>query len=72
MDEKLNLERIEPGTTVIGVDGVTIGEVEEVNQSGIRVAGQDVPSAVIARVAQDGVHLHLARTAFEARKDPTL
>ena len=72
MDETTNLRTIQPGTTVIGVDGVAIGEVESVDEAGIRVAGQTVPPAAIERVAADGVHLHLARTAFEARKDPAL
>ena len=72
MSERVNLQHIDPGTAVIGVDGVAIGEVEAVDESGIRVAGQTVPPAAIERVAQDGIHLHLARTAFEARKDPTV
>lgn len=72
MNETINLERVEPGTAVIGVDGVTIGTVEAVDEAGIRVAGQNVPPAAIERVAEDGIHLYLARTAFEARKDPAL
>lgn len=72
MDEQINLEGITPGTAVIGVDGVPIGAVEAVSQSGIRVAGQEVPPTAIERIGQDGIHLRLARTAFEARKDPAI
>jgi hypothetical protein len=72
MDEQINLAHIKPGTPVIGVDGVPIGTVEEVSQSGIRVAGQEVPPMAIDRIEQDGIHLRLARTAFEARKDPAV
>ena len=72
VSEAMNLRQIEPGTVVIGVDGVVIGEVESVDETGIRVAGQTVPPAAIERVAPDGIHLHLARTAFEARIDPTV
>ena len=70
MSGERQLDKIEPGATVIGVDGATIGTVEAINGEGIRVAGHEVPAAAIERVDRDGVHLQLARTAFEAHQDP--
>ena len=71
MSEHRQLETIAAGTAVIGVDGVPIGTVESANQAGIRVAGHDVPMAAIERVTSEGIHLHLARAAFEAHQDRT-
>ncbi|HEY8601006.1 MAG TPA: hypothetical protein VIL85_21405 [Thermomicrobiales bacterium] len=69
MSEKGQLETIAVGTAVIGVDGVQIGTVEAADPGGIRMVGHDIPSAAIERVAADGVHLHLAKAAFEAHQD---
>ena len=69
MSESLQLAAITPGTPVIGVDGVPIGTVEAANQDGIRVSGHDVPSAAIERITAEGVHLRLAKAAFEAHQD---
>jgi len=69
MSESRQLEQIAAGTAVIGVDGVPIGTVESATQEGIRVAGHDVPTAAIERVTPDGVHLRLAKAAFEAHQD---
>lgn len=69
MSERMQLETIAVGTTVIGVDGVAIGTVESANQEGIRVSGHEVPVAAIERVTADGVYLRLAKAAFEAHQD---
>ena len=71
MSESVRLETIAAGTAVIGVDGVPIGTVESANHEGIRVSGHDVPAAAIESVTADGVHLHLAKTAFETHQDHT-
>ncbi len=69
MRESGQLATIAPGTAVIGVDGVAIETVESATREGIRMAGHEVPSAAIERVTADGVHLRLAKAAFEAHQD---
>ena len=72
MSAQTVIESIAPGTVVIGVDGVRIGTVETADRTGMRVAGHAVPAAAIARVEEDRVLLHVAKAAFQARRDPDL
>ena len=64
--------RITPGAVVIGFEGRPVGTVEAVRPGGIRLAGQDLPLAAIARVEAGRVHLFLAKSALRARRDPSL
>lgn len=70
MSEQANLDTIEPGMTVYGVDGEEIGAVETVDAAGITTAGREVPRAAIARVEGERVHLQVAKMALLARRDP--
>lgn len=64
MTQPDSLAGISPGMPVHGVDGKSIGMVEAVEDSGIRVLNRSVPLAAIERVDAAGVHLHLAHVAF--------
>ena len=72
MSTQPDLARIAPGTEVVGVDGRSIGTVESARDESLRVAGHTVPAAAIARIEDDRVLLHLAKAAFQARRDPDL
>jgi len=72
MSEHVNLDTIEPGMVVYGVDGVKIGPVEAVHPEGIRVASHEVPRQAITHVDTTGVHLQVARVAFTAHRDMDL
>lgn len=72
MNDMSNLDAIEPGMPVIGVDGETIGTVESVHPTGIRAADHEIPREAIAGVTERGVTLRIAKTALMARRDPEL
>jgi len=59
-------ESIATGTPVFGVNGEAIGLVEATEDESFRLRGHVVPRTAIARVDNAGIHLHLARAAFEA------
>jgi hypothetical protein len=69
MSEQVNLDVIEPGMAVYGVDGVEIGPVEAIHPESIRVASHEVPRQAITHVDGEGVHLQVARVAFMAHRD---
>lgn len=70
MNDRSDLDAIEPGMPVIGVDGEPIGTVESVHPASIRVADREIPREVIAEVTDQGVQLRLAKAALLARRDP--
>jgi hypothetical protein len=70
MNDMSNLDAIDPGMPVIGVDGEAIGTVESVHPTSIRVADHEIPREAIAEVTDQGVHLRIAKTALMARRDP--
>ncbi len=70
MNDMSDLDAIEPGMPVLGVDGETIGTVESVHPTGLRVADHEIPRAAIAEVTERGVHLRIAKSALMSRRDP--
>ena len=70
MNDQGALDAIEPGMTVIGVDGEAIGTVESVHPTSIRVADHEIPREAIGEVTEQSVTLLLAKTALMARRDP--
>jgi hypothetical protein len=70
MNDMSDLDAIEPGMPVIGVDGEAIGTVDSVHPASIRVADHEIPREAIAGVTDQGVHLRRAKTALMARRDP--
>jgi len=72
MNDMSDLDAIEPGMSVVGVNGETIGTVESVHPTSIRVADHEIPRAAIAAVTEQGVTLRIAKTALMSRRDPDL
>lgn len=72
MSERVNLDTIEPGMAVYGVDGVEIGPVEAIHPASIRVVDHEVPRQAITHVDGQGVHLQVAKVAFMAHRDMDL
>jgi hypothetical protein len=70
MNDMSDLDAIEPGMPVTGIDGEMIGMVESVHPASIRVADHEIPRAAIAEVTERGVTLRLAKTALMSRRDP--
>lgn len=70
MNDMSDLDAIEPGMPVVGVDGEAIGTVESVHPTSIRVVDHEIPRAAIVAVTQQGVTLRIAKTALMSRRDP--
>lgn len=70
MNDMSNLDAIEPGMPVLGINGEALGTVESVHPTGIRVADHEIPRDAIAEVTDQGVTLRIAKTALMARRDP--
>lgn len=70
MNDMSDLDAIEPGMPVVGVDGEAIGIVELVHPTSIRVADHEIPREAIAEVTDQGVALRIAKMALMARRDP--
>lgn len=71
MGEGSSLSAIEPGMPVYGSNGESLGQVEAIDEGGIRVQNSAVPTEAIARIDRDGVHLHLAATVFATSEHRT-
>lgn len=70
MNEMSDLDAIEPGMPVVGVDGEAIGTVEAVHSTSIHVADHEIPRAAISAVTEQGVTLRIAKMALMSRRDP--